>query len=77
MNPKKVEEYIALHPKCDCPNLKCEQHGHCFECVMVHRHFGNHVPHCLQFMLRDKVKELAKVAEMRIAEEVPRQQKPV
>jgi len=28
-------------------------------------------------MLRDKVKELAKVAEMRIAEEVPRQQKPV
>ncbi len=68
MNPETVKEFIAKHPKCDCPLTSCEQHGKCFECVMVHRHYGNHVPHCLQFMLKDKIKELAKLAEITIPE---------
>jgi len=68
MNKDKVKEFIARHEKCDCPVVTCEQHGNCFECVMVHRHYGNHVPHCLQFMLKDKIKDLAKIAEMKVEE---------
>ena len=32
MNPETVKEFIAKHPKCDCPLVSCEQHGKCFEC---------------------------------------------
>ncbi len=50
--------------KCTCPKTKCEWHGRCHECVRVHRHSGDHVPNCLQFMLQDRIRELARVAEM-------------
>lgn len=52
------------YTKCPCPKQKCEWHGKCFECVMLHRVIQDHVPSCLQPMLRNKIKELAKVAEM-------------
>jgi hypothetical protein len=52
---------------CTCPKVKCEWHGKCYECVRIHRHFRDHVPNCLQFMLQDEVKELARVAECTVA----------
>jgi len=56
----KSEKYS----KCPCPKVKCEWHGKCHECVLLHRVAQDHVPCCLQLMLRNKIKELAKVAEM-------------
>jgi hypothetical protein len=50
--------------KCSCPKAKCEWHGDCYNCIRIHRHFGDHVPNCLQFFLRDKIKEIARAAEM-------------
>jgi len=50
--------------KCTCPKTKCEWHGQCYECVRIHRHFGDHVPNCLQFMLQDRIRDLARAAEM-------------
>ncbi|MGE5550363.1 MAG: hypothetical protein ACM3ZC_07510 [Bacteroidota bacterium] len=41
--------------------------GKCCECVRIHRHFGDHVPNCLQPMLRDKVAAIARAAEMTAA----------
>lgn len=52
------------YTKCPCPKVKCEWHGNCFECVMIHRVNQDHVPNCMQPMLKNKIKELAKVAEM-------------
>jgi len=52
--------------KCPCPKAKCEWHGRCYECVRIHRHFGEHVPNCLQFMLQDRVRALAGVAELKV-----------
>ena len=49
---------------CPCPKHKCEWHGRCYECVRIHRHFGDHVPNCLQPMLQEKVQALTGVAEM-------------
>ena len=49
---------------CTCPKIKCEWHGKCFECVLLHRVNQDHIPCCLQPMLRSKIKDLAKVAEM-------------
>ena len=50
--------------KCSCPKTKCEWHGRCYECVRIHRHFGDHVPNCMQDMLQGKIRELARIAEM-------------
>lgn len=52
------------YTQCPCPKKKCEWHGKCFECVLLHRVNQDHVPCCLHPMLRNKIKELAKVAEM-------------
>ena len=49
---------------CTCPKIKCEWHGKCYECVRIHRHYGDHIPNCLQFIFKDRIKEIAKAAEM-------------
>ena len=57
--------------KCSCSKTECEWHGDCYNHVRIHRHFGDHVSNCLQFILKDKVKDLARAAEM-TAESKPR-----
>ncbi len=52
--------------KCSCPNVHCEFHGNCYDCVRIHRHYKDHVPRCLQPMLREKVKGLAQVVEFAV-----------
>lgn len=54
--------------KCPCPNTMCDWHGKCRECVALHRYHGDHVPFCLQPILRDKVKALADTCEMEISQ---------
>lgn len=73
------EEYLAVIQQiramlaseqskaCSCPNLKCEWHGNCYACVRIHRHYGDHVPNCLQYILKDKIAAIAQVAEMTVA----------
>lgn len=50
--------------RCTCPNTLCDWHGKCKECVALHRYHGDHVPFCLQPILRDKVQALAATVEM-------------
>ena len=50
--------------KCTCPKVKCEWYGKCYECVRIHRHYGCHVPSCLQFILKSKIKEIVKAVEV-------------
>jgi hypothetical protein len=52
--------------QCSCPKTSCEWHGDCYNCIRIHRHFGDHVPNCLQFILRDKAREIARAAEMTV-----------
>lgn len=48
---------------CPCPNTLCDWHGKCKECVALHRYHADHVPYCLQEIMRDKVRALASVVE--------------
>ena len=50
--------------KCTCPNTLCDWHGKCKECVALHRFHNDHVPVCLQPIIQDKVKDLARAVEM-------------
>lgn len=54
--------------KCTCPNTYCEWYGKCKECVAQHRHFGQHVPTCLQPILKSKIEALADTAELHTAQ---------
>lgn len=65
---KSTRKFLASdeEAECPCPKTKCEWLGKCYECVRLHRHSGNHVPNCLQFILEDKVREIARAAEMTV-----------
>lgn len=54
-------------PKCTCPRTNCVWHGNCDFCVQQHRLLGDHLPHCLQPILENKIVEIARVAEMAVS----------
>lgn len=59
---------LAANPeiiKCTCPNILCDWHGKCKECVALHRFHNDHVPVCLQSIIQDKLKDLIGVVEMK------------
>ncbi|NLK08159.1 MAG: hypothetical protein GX316_05605 [Firmicutes bacterium] len=57
--------------KCPCPNGLCDWHGKCRECVALHRYHGDHVPYCLQPLLREKIRALAQTVEMELEHKPP------
>jgi hypothetical protein len=52
--------------QCSCPKTRCEWHGDCYNCIRIHRHFGDHVPDCLAFILQGKVRGMAQAAAMTV-----------
>ena len=54
--------------KCTCPNTYCEWYSKCKECVAQHRHFGKHIPACLQPILKSKIESLADTVELDTAQ---------
>ncbi len=52
--------------ECSCPNVRCEWHGDCYDCVRIYRHFGNHVPRCLQFVLDKKTEKIRESIELQM-----------
>jgi len=58
---------LAANPditKCTCPNTLCDWHGKCKECVAIHRFHNDHIPVCLQSIIKDKLTDLMGVVEM-------------
>lgn len=71
---KSIEDLRAMirsgtHAACPCVQMKCEWHGRCYECVMIHRVLKNHVPECLQTMFYEKMEQLARGLEMKLSVE--------
>jgi len=54
--------------KCPCPNTLCDWQGKCRECVALHRHYKNHLPICLQALVKEEVKRLAELIESSVTE---------
>jgi len=47
---------------CSCP-AACKLHGKCKECVIVHRGHGDHLPHCFQRMVNERIETLSALTE--------------
>lgn len=60
-----------LITQCSCSNTLCDWHGKCKECVALHRHHKDHVPFCLQPIIREQVKALAATVEMDLVNKEP------
>ncbi|MBN1292009.1 MAG: hypothetical protein JXB48_09235 [Candidatus Latescibacteria bacterium] len=69
---KEIRAMLAsgAEANCSCPNINCEFHGDCYNCIRIHRHYKDHVPRCLQPMLREKVKGLTQMVEYTV-ENIP------
>jgi len=65
---KEIRKVVASDEctECSCPNIRCELHGDCYNCVRVYRHFGHHVPRCLQFVLDKKIASISQTMEKEI-----------
>ena len=51
--------------KCICPNELCDWHGKCKECISLHRYYNDHIPVCLQKLVKNKTfAEFANIVEM-------------
>ena len=66
-NRKLVKDQKII--KCICSNTLCDWHGKCKECVSLHRYYNNHVPICLQELIKSKTfLELSNIVEMNCIE---------
>ena len=59
---KQLRKFVQSNEcaECSCPNIRCELHGDCYNCIRVYRHFGHHVPRCLQFVFDAKIASITK-----------------
>ena len=60
--------------RCTCPNTLCDWRGKCKECVALHRYHNDHVPFCLQPIIKEKLKALAATVELDVS---PKQGTPI
>ena len=53
----KPHEILAIEDnlKCTCPDVDCEWHNNCKDCVSLHRYHGT-TPNCLEITLKEKNK---------------------
>jgi len=51
----KPHEILAIDDnlKCTCPDVECEWHGNCKDCVSLHRYHAT-IPNCLEIALDGK-----------------------
>ena len=56
---------------CSC-NEKCKYHGHCIECIIIHRGHGDHLPNCLRNMVNAKLEGLSSLTEHSFKETLKR-----
>jgi len=47
---------------CSC-TVKCRHHGHCVDCVVIHRGHQDHLPSCFNSMVNLKIAALSALTE--------------
>ena len=51
---------------CNCVKIECRHHGDCFSCVAVHRGHAMHLPYCFQDVIKERVKGILELAEVKL-----------
>ena len=61
----------SINKKCCCTQRQCPILGNCVLCVQNHVEKGNHLPECMQEMVRSNIKSLAGMVEFECNENRP------
>ena len=61
----------SINKKCRCTQRECPILGNCVLCVQNHVEKGNHLPECMQEMIRSNIKSLAGMVEFECNEKRP------
>ena len=62
---------ISTNKFCPCTQSQCPIRGNCVLCVQNHVEKGNHLPECMQNMLRGNIEALAGMVEFKCDEKRP------
>lgn len=65
--PNNDFQYIIVED-CPCAQTSCKIHGNCVKCIREHRRHQEHLPECMQTIMRDLVKEMAQKVEFKVVE---------
>jgi hypothetical protein len=70
---EKKQEFLKnaakLSDHCSCPEA-CPHHGNCYECVILHRGHGDHLPYCMWGIVNKKIASLSQITEGSVKEEL-------
>ena len=61
----------SLNRKCCCTQKECPILGNCVLCIQNHVEKGNHMPECMQNMIRGNIESLAGIVEYECNEKRP------
>ncbi len=69
MKEQFLQNAGKLKDHCSCPE-PCRHHGNCYECVILHRGHGDHLPYCMWSIVNKKLADISKITENSIKEEL-------
>ncbi len=55
---------------CPCQSKTCKHHGHCMDCVMIHRAHRDHIPVCLHDMVNERLAALCAITESSVTSDL-------
>lgn len=59
---RELHESMESEDHCSC-TAQCKHHGHCVDCVALHRGHGEHLPECFRDMVNQRIRALSGLTE--------------
>ena len=66
-----MDHGVSYNAHCSCEQKECPIFGNCVLCMQNHLDQGDHLPECVQNMLRPEVIHLAQLLELKTSEKRP------
>jgi len=62
---------VSFNKHCTCLQRECPLWGNCVPCVENHKRSRNHIPECMQELVRDSVSTLCRLVEFDVTDKRP------
>ena len=62
---------ISVNNYCPCTQPQCPVWGNCVLCIQAHLDHKEHLPECMENLLREKVKDLSAMMEFTVSDSRP------
>lgn len=62
---------VSFNQHCTCVQRECPLWGNCVPCIENHKRSGNHIPECMQELVRESISTLCRLVEYNPVEKRP------